>query len=259
MEQGGGQEGGATNSHKPLFPSVVPEVGAPLLTSPLSQPPPAQGGGTGAAHEKLTHMPPAAWGGLAVRPPSPGEGGRGGGRGGQGVRAPHQSFPFAARCFACWAACLRRWLRSRFSTDWRRAAASWAFISGWSRKRGSGRPSGPELLRLLAGCLRLVLRLFLSFAGVGLVGAVLLLGRIFGAALVRRPLVALAVAAVTLLRRLGAHLLLLALAQGDLQVVLGGGVVGRPAQGLLEGLDRAGGVAGGEAGVAEVVEGGRSG
>src|SRR3954468_18996991 len=56
LEQGGGQEGGAANDHKPSFPSVLPEVGAPLLTSPLSQPPPAQGGGKGAASEKLTHM-----------------------------------------------------------------------------------------------------------------------------------------------------------------------------------------------------------
>ena len=47
LEQGGGQEGGAANGHKPSFPSALPEVGAPLLTSPLSQPPPAQGGGKG--------------------------------------------------------------------------------------------------------------------------------------------------------------------------------------------------------------------
>ena len=46
MEQGGGQEGGDTNRHKPSFSSGLPEGGAPLLTSPLSQPPPAQGGGT---------------------------------------------------------------------------------------------------------------------------------------------------------------------------------------------------------------------
>ena len=62
LEQGGGQEGGAANRHKPLLPSVVPEVGAPLLTSPLSQPPPAQGGGTprrGVLEQKLA-PPPAA-------------------------------------------------------------------------------------------------------------------------------------------------------------------------------------------------------
>jgi hypothetical protein len=62
LEQGGGQEGGAANDHKPSFPSVVPEVGAPLLTSSLSQPPPAQGGGKGAASEKLTPMGPGGEG-----------------------------------------------------------------------------------------------------------------------------------------------------------------------------------------------------
>src|SRR6185369_5070073 len=45
LEQGGGQEGGVSNSHKRLAPEVLPEGDAPLLTSPLSQPPPAQGGG----------------------------------------------------------------------------------------------------------------------------------------------------------------------------------------------------------------------
>jgi len=54
LEQGGGQEGGDANAHKLSFPSALPEVGAPLLTSPLSQPPPAQGGGKGTAPEKLT-------------------------------------------------------------------------------------------------------------------------------------------------------------------------------------------------------------
>jgi len=46
LEQGGGQEGGDSNGHKLPMSSGVPEVSAPLLTSPLSQPPPAQGGGT---------------------------------------------------------------------------------------------------------------------------------------------------------------------------------------------------------------------
>jgi cyclase len=46
LEQGGGQEGGDANGHKPSFPGVLPAGGAPLLTSPLSQPPPSQGGGT---------------------------------------------------------------------------------------------------------------------------------------------------------------------------------------------------------------------
>src|SRR5205823_3225671 len=46
LEQGGGQEGGDSSGHKRLAPEVLPEGNAPLLTSPLSQPPPAQGGGT---------------------------------------------------------------------------------------------------------------------------------------------------------------------------------------------------------------------
>jgi len=56
LEQGGGQEGGAANGHEPSMSSVVPEGGAPHLTSPLSQPPPAQGGGKTAAPERLTSI-----------------------------------------------------------------------------------------------------------------------------------------------------------------------------------------------------------
>jgi len=50
LEQGGGQEGGATSSRIPSTSTlgVVPGGDAPLLTSPLSQPPPSQGGGTNA-------------------------------------------------------------------------------------------------------------------------------------------------------------------------------------------------------------------
>jgi len=51
LEQGGGQEGGAANGHRPSMSGVFPDGGAPLLTSPLSQPPPSQGGGNLAASE----------------------------------------------------------------------------------------------------------------------------------------------------------------------------------------------------------------
>jgi len=54
LEQGGGQEGGDANGHKPSALNVVPEVGAPLITSPLSQPPPAQGGGMALAYVLYT-------------------------------------------------------------------------------------------------------------------------------------------------------------------------------------------------------------
>ena len=58
LEQGGGQEGGDPNSHKRLAPKVLPGGGAPLLTSPLSQPPPSQGGGTPRPHLQLAPMEP---------------------------------------------------------------------------------------------------------------------------------------------------------------------------------------------------------
>jgi glycosyltransferase involved in cell wall biosynthesis len=46
LEQGGGQEGGVSNDRNLPVSKGVPTGGAPLLTSPLSQPPPSQGGGT---------------------------------------------------------------------------------------------------------------------------------------------------------------------------------------------------------------------
>jgi amino acid adenylation domain-containing protein len=46
LEQGGGQEGGDSSGHERLVPEVLPQGGSPLLASPLSQPPPSQGGGT---------------------------------------------------------------------------------------------------------------------------------------------------------------------------------------------------------------------
>jgi amino acid adenylation domain-containing protein/non-ribosomal peptide synthase protein (TIGR01720 family) len=61
LEQGGGQEGGATNGHQPSVSGVVPDGGAPLLTSPLSQPPPSQGGGKD-ARARLRSAPPPAVG-----------------------------------------------------------------------------------------------------------------------------------------------------------------------------------------------------
>jgi HAE1 family hydrophobic/amphiphilic exporter-1 len=45
LEQGGGQEGGVANGRDLHVSKALPEGGAPLLTSPLSQPPPSQGGG----------------------------------------------------------------------------------------------------------------------------------------------------------------------------------------------------------------------
>jgi amino acid adenylation domain-containing protein len=56
LEQGGGQEGGvASRRNLPAFRSL-PKGGAPLLTSPLSQPPPSQGGGTMRRSPKLAPM-----------------------------------------------------------------------------------------------------------------------------------------------------------------------------------------------------------
>jgi hypothetical protein len=46
LEQGGGQEGGVASDRDLPCSQALPEGGAPLLTSPLSQPPPSQGGGT---------------------------------------------------------------------------------------------------------------------------------------------------------------------------------------------------------------------
>jgi hypothetical protein len=45
LEQGGGQEGGVMSDRDLSMSNVLPTGGAPLLTSPLSQPPPSQGGG----------------------------------------------------------------------------------------------------------------------------------------------------------------------------------------------------------------------
>jgi glycosyltransferase involved in cell wall biosynthesis len=52
LEQGGGQEGGGTDGHNPPAPKVLPGCGAPLLTAPLPQPAPSQGGGTSTALAK---------------------------------------------------------------------------------------------------------------------------------------------------------------------------------------------------------------
>jgi hypothetical protein len=60
LEQGGGQEGGVANDHKRSISKALPEGGAPLLTSPLSQPPPSQGGGTHALGDRR------AWGWIAT-------------------------------------------------------------------------------------------------------------------------------------------------------------------------------------------------
>jgi ABC-type multidrug transport system ATPase subunit len=46
LEQGGGQEGGVASDRNLPVSKPLPRGGAPLLTSPLSQPPPPQGGGT---------------------------------------------------------------------------------------------------------------------------------------------------------------------------------------------------------------------
>jgi amino acid adenylation domain-containing protein/non-ribosomal peptide synthase protein (TIGR01720 family) len=57
LEQGGGQEGGIASDRDLPRSEALPERGAPLLTSPLSQPPPSQGGGKRAASGKRAPLP----------------------------------------------------------------------------------------------------------------------------------------------------------------------------------------------------------
>jgi hypothetical protein len=52
LEQGGGQEGGVASDRNLPASEALPDRGAPLLTSPLSQPPPPQGGGKGTPASK---------------------------------------------------------------------------------------------------------------------------------------------------------------------------------------------------------------
>jgi ATP-dependent exoDNAse (exonuclease V) beta subunit len=67
LEQGGGQGGGVASHHNRLVPQALPDLGAPLLTSPLSQPPPSQGGGTNQGGEVLDREAAMAAGGAVHR------------------------------------------------------------------------------------------------------------------------------------------------------------------------------------------------